>query len=321
MLSAKILLSNKWRSEAFKLMINIQFENTKFPEAKKDDGRCVGIVDYPGFSVAMSVYEKDNPEWFDVALNSVINQTVKPSEIVLVVDGPIPDGIQIVIDKYIEICNRESIQLKVISLPENKGLGNALRIAVLECQNELIARMDSDDIAIEDRFEKQIQLFIQDEALDICGGQIEEFIGNTQNIVGKRIVPETDKELKKYIKRRCPFNHVTVLFRKSAICKVGNYQDWFWNEDYYLWIRMALANQKFANLSQTLVYVRVGKDMYNRRGGLKYFKSEIKLQKLLLDKKMIGVPTYIMNCAKRVVVQIMLPNCIRGWVFRIFARS
>lgn len=175
--------------------------------------------------------------------------------------------------------------IKVIWLPENKGLGNALRVAVLECQNELIARMDSDDIAIADRFEKQIRFFSADESLAICGGQIEEFIDDIKNIVGKRVVPETDSELKEYSKRRCPFNHMTVVFRKSAVCEVGNYQDWFWNEDYYLWIRMALAQMKFANLPDTLVYVRVGKDMYSRRGGKKYFKSEVELQRFLLQKK------------------------------------
>ena len=114
---------------------------------------------------------------------------------------------------------------------------------------------------------------------------------------------------------------MTVVFRKSAVCEVGNYQDWFWNEDYYLWIRMALAQMKFANLPDTLVYVRVGKDMYSRRKEKKYFKSEVELQRFLLQKKMIGVPTYAMNCLKRFIVQVMLPAQIRGWVFRTFARS
>lgn len=277
----------------------------------------MGTID---FSVAMSVYGKDNPEWFNLSLKSMIDQTVKPSEIVLVVDGPVPESIESVIRIYSEKCSGLGIQMKAIHLPENKGLGNALRIAVTESSYELIARMDSDDIAVKNRFEKQIHCFSEDSSLAICGGQIEEFIDDTKNVVGKRIVPLTDQDLKKYIKKRCPLNHVTVMFRKSAVCEVGSYIDWFWNEDYYLWIRMALANQKFANVPQTLVYVRVGKDMYNRRGGVKYFNSEIMIQKLLLRNKMIGIPTYLSNCTKRFIVQILLPNSIRGWVFRTFAR-
>ena len=273
------------------------------------------------FSVAMSVYGKDNPEWFNLSLKSLINQTIKPSEIVLVVDGPVPESIEAVISSYSEKCSELGIHLKPIRLHENKGLGNALRIAVTESSNDLIARMDSDDIAAKDRFEKQIQCFMEDSNLAICGGQIEEFIDDIENVVGKRAVPLTDKDLKKYIKKRCPLNHVTVMFRKRAVCEVGNYIDWFWNEDYYLWIRMALANQKFANIPQTLVYVRVGKDMYSRRGGVKYFKSEIMIQNLLLSNKMIGIPTYLSNCTKRFIVQILLPNSIRGWVFQKFARS
>lgn len=298
-----------------------QLKNNNLVKEVYNGKRYVESSEYPDFSVAMSVYKKDNPEWFDTALNSVIEQTLKPSEIVLVIDGPVPETIHAIIDKYLKRCIEKKIQLRVIPLPVNKGLGNALRIAVTECSNELIARMDSDDIAVVNRFEKQMQRFVEDEILAICGGQIEEFVDDVSTIIGKRTVPENDRELKEYIKRRCPFNHMTVMFRKSAVCEVGNYQDWFWNEDYYLWIRMALANQKFENLPQTLVYVRVGKDMYNRRGGLKYFKSEIGIQNLLLNKKMIRIPTYLMNCSKRIVVQIILPGHLRGWAYRIFARQ
>ena len=123
------------------------------------------------------------------------------------------------------------------------------------------------------------------------------------------------------MRKHCPFNHVTVMYKKSSVLAAGNYQDWFWNEDYYLWIRMALKNQRFANLPEILVNIRVGKDMYARRGGDKYFKSEISIQKLMLEKRIIDKPTYAINCAKRFIVQKALPNTIRGWVFKTFARS
>lgn len=283
------------------------------------DNKTNKFLEYPPFSVAICVYGKDNPEWFDIAMSSIINQTVKPSEIVLVVDGPIPEGVKKIIDKYAEICRGKRI-FNVIRFPQNKGLGEALRVATENCTYELIARMDSDDIAVQNRFELLLSRFMKDN-IDICGGQIQEFIGDVSNVVGKRIVPETDEELKLYMKKRCPFNHMTVMYRKTSVLNAGNYQDWFCNEDYYLWIRMALEKQKFANIPEILVNVRVGKDMYARRGGNKYFKSEIELQKLMLEKGLIDRQMYNNNCFKRFILQIVLPNNIRGWVFKRFARS
>ena len=181
--------------------------------------------------------------------------------------------------------------------------------------------MDSDDIAVSNRFELQLCAFMGHPDVSISGGQIEEFIITPDEVVGKREVPQTDTEIKEYMKRRCPFNHMTVMFKRSDVLQAGNYQDWFWNEDYYLWIRMALNGQRFANLPETLVYVRVGSDMYARRGGDKYFKSEIGIQKLMLDNHVIGHMTFLANCGKRFVVQKMLPNKLRAWVFKRFARS
>ncbi len=181
--------------------------------------------------------------------------------------------------------------------------------------------MDSDDIAVKDRFEKQLRCFQEEPVLSICGGQIEEFIDDPENVVGKRIVPETDRELKEFLKRRCPFNHMTVMFKRQDVLSVGSYQDWFWNEDYYLWIRMARAGLTFANLPDTLVYARVGRQMYQRRGGKKYFQSEVELQKYMLENKLIDRATFIGNVVKRWIVQQALPDSLRGTVFRIFARK
>ena len=116
-------------------------------------------------------------------------------------------------------------------------------------------------------------------------------------------------------------NQVTVMFRRADVAEVGGYIDWFCEEDYYLWLRMALAKKQFANVPENLVNVRVGKEMYRRRGGWKYFKSEAGLQKFMLRKKLISVPTYAANVTKRLIVQVFLPNKLRGWVFRKFARS
>lgn len=268
------------------------------------------------FSVSMCVYGKDNPEWFDTAVESILNQSVKPSEVVLVVDGPVPEKIDKIIEKY-----KDNNIFNVIRFKENQGHGNARRAGLRECRNDIVAIMDADDISVHDRFEKQLSEFQLHSDLDIVGGNITEFIGEETNIVGRRVVPCQDAEIKDYLKSRCPMNLVTVMFKKSSIEKAGGFIDWYCEEDYYLWIRMTLLGMRFANISDDLVNVRVGNDMYNRRGGMKYFKSEAKLQKYMLEHHVIGFGTYASNILKRLIVQVLLPNKIRGWVFRKFARE
>lgn len=268
------------------------------------------------FSVSICVYGKDNSQWFRTAVDSILNQTAKPDEVVLVVDGPVPPELDAVIGGY-ERLDR----FKVIRLPENRGLGNARRVGLAHCSNELVAMMDADDISVPERFEKQLAAFAQDGELSIVGGQIAEFVHDVDAPVGIRTVPLTDAEIRRDIKTRCPFNHMTVMVKKSDVDRAGGYQDWFWNEDYFLWLRMHLAGMRSANVPEVLVNVRVGEDMYMRRGGRKYFFSELGLQNYMLRHRIIGVPTYLMNVAKRIVVQLLLPNRVRGWVYKKFARK
>ncbi len=267
------------------------------------------------FSVSMCVYEKDNPEHFKTAVDSILRQTVPPEEVVLVVDGPVPPELGKVISDF-----EQTEVFTVLRLKENQGHGNARRVGLAACKNELVAIMDADDISVPDRFEKQLKLFSENDSLSIVGGNITEFIDEPQNIIGKRVVPTGDYEIKEYLKARCPMNLVTVMFKKSAVDEVGGFIDWYCEEDYYLWVRMTLAGMRFANTEETLVNVRVGSDMYRRRGGVKYFKSELGLQKYMLKNKVIGFGTYTFNVTKRLIVQVLLPNRVRGWVFKKFAR-
>lgn len=271
------------------------------------------------FSVITSIYKNDNPEFVRVALDSMlINQTVRPTEIVLVRDGLVPE----VFDKLLnEYEARYPEVFNIIRLNQNGGLGKALKLGVESAKYDIVARMDSDDICLPNRFELQLQYMETHPECDIIGGQMTEFIGEPSNIVGKRIVPESNEDIYTYMKGRCALNHVTVMFRKDSILKVGNYQDWFWNEDYYLWVRMMMNKCVFANLSDVLVNVRSGEDQYARRGGMKYFKSEEGIQRLMLDNKLINRWEYSVNVAKRLIVQLLLPNWLRGWVFRTFARK
>lgn len=276
------------------------------------------LAELPKYSVLMSLYVKEKPDYLRLAIDSMLNQTVAPDEIVIVEDGPLTDALYAVLEEY---KSKYPQLFHFVKNKKNLGLGLALNAGLKECRNEIVARMDTDDISKPDRCEKQLKFFSERPETTILGGQIEEFITNPKNIVGKRIVPETDKELKDFLKKRCPFNHMTVMFKKSDVMKAGNYQDWFWNEDYYLWIRLALGKFVFANLPDTLVHTRVGADMYQRRGGSKYFKSEIDIQKFMLQKGLIKFGTFFMNCGKRLVVEKLMPNRVRGWVFQKFARK
>ena len=266
------------------------------------------------FSVSMCVYGGDDPAWFAAAVDSVVNQTVVPDEVVIVVDGPVPSALDAVIRGY------ESDPLfKVIRLAENRGHGEARRVGLQHCTHDIVALMDSDDLSRPDRFEKQLAAL--EDGVAIVGGQITEFIGTPDNVVGKRIVPTTDGEIKEYLKKRCPMNQVTVMLRKSAVEQVGGYIDWYCEEDYYLWLRMHLAGMTFANVSDVLVDVRVGADMYRRRGGWRYFKSEAKLQGYMLQHRVIGPVRYLINVNQRLILQVLMPNRLRGWIFKRFARS
>lgn len=268
------------------------------------------------FSVSMCVYAKDHPVWFADAVESILNQTAKPDEVVLVVDGPVPGALDTVISEY-----EQNPIFCVIRLPENAGHGKARRIGLNHCRYELVALMDADDISAPDRFEKQLKLFQEHPEVSVVGGNITEFLEEPDAVVSARTVETTDDAIKRDMQKRCPMNQVTVMFRKSLVEKAGGFIDWYCEEDYYLWIRMFQDNALFANIAEYLVNVRVGKETYRRRGGWQYFSSEAKLQKYMLDNHVIGFGTCLTNVAKRFVVQMLLPNRLRSWAFRKFARK
>jgi len=270
------------------------------------------------FSVTISLYKNDNPGHFKEAMDSILNQSFPPDEIVLTVDGPIPDVLNDIVDKY----ESELQNLIVIRMPENKGLGIAHQIGVDHCTKPLIAIMDSDDIAVSNRFEMQLRYFAEKPDVDIVGGYFSDFMGSIENVVGIRNVPSNDIDIKKYLKKRCPFNQSTVMFKKDSVLKSGNYKDWHFNEDYYLWCRMLLNGCTFGNIPAVLTNFRVGRDMYNRRGGWKYFKSEAKLQKFMLENKIINICEYMVNVMIRFAVQIVLQDRMRGFIYcHLFRRN
>lgn len=264
----------------------------------------------------MSVYKNDNPLHFTQAVLSVINQTIAPSEIIIVIDGPVGEELQAAID---QIAKDYSI-IKLVSLSTNMGLGLALQEGSKHCSYDLIARMDSDDISLPDRFEKQLKIFQENQELDVVGSNMSEFIDEPSNIVSIRSLPQFHDDICKFLKKRSPLNHVTVMMKKSSLIKAGGYLDWKNMEDYYLWIRMFLSGAKFYNIQENLVNVRIDDNLFKRRAGLRYFKNLAKLQKFMLKNKIISYPRYVINVFIR-FGQILAPNWLRKLVYKNVVRE
>ena len=271
------------------------------------------------FSVLMSVYKNEKPEYFIQAIESVLNQTLMPDEIILMRDGPVPKKMQRTIDGY---RNGEYGHLfSYYPLKKNHGLGNALKIGVEKAKYEYIARMDTDDIAEPNRFELQVKYMEKNPDISVCGGQIYEFIDIKDNVVGKREVPLEHKDIVLFMRNRNAFSHMTVMFKRQDVIDAGNYIEMYLVEDYYLWCRMLVCGYKFANLPEILVYARTGEDMYQRRGGYKYYLSFKKLEDYKLKKRIINGVGYASTLFIRFVVHVMLPSKMRGVVFKIFVRD
>lgn len=227
------------------------------------------------FSVLMSLYDKEKSAYLDECLESLASQTLQADEIVLVYDGPINKALKAVVDKWLS-----SLPIKIVALKNNVGLGEALNEGMKHCSFDYIMRMDTDDICKSNRFELQTKFMEMNPDTDISGSCTYEFIGNKNNIVSERKVPLTNDEIKKFARLKNPFNHMTVIFKKSSIQAVGGYQHHYLMEDYNLWLRLLGNGFKAGNLDVPLVLVRVGADMLVRRRGIKYIASEYKLAQL-----------------------------------------
>lgn len=268
------------------------------------------------FSVLMAVYKKEQPLFFKEALRSVFEQSLIPNEVVLVKDGPLTEELeQIIVD-----FSSKNEQLKVITLEKNQGLGEALRIGLNSCSFDLVARMDSDDICKPYRFEKQIAFLKEHKEITIVGSWIEEFSDCKEEIEAIRELPQEDKQLKIFMKRRNPFNHMTVMFRKKDILAVGGYQPFYLLEDYYLWNRLANANYYFANIGESLLWARGGYTMLERRGGWKYVVSESKLLKFMYRSGRINIVEFGANLMMKSIIRLIGKH-LRHTIYTFFLRK
>lgn len=270
------------------------------------------IEKYPAFSVLMSVYKNERPDYLLHSLESIQNQTVKPYEVILVQDGPISDSLNTVI----EIVEKKYKNLVNVKLTNNVGLGAALREGTKFITTNLVARMDSDDISLTNRFELQLNKLCKSPELAIVGGQVAEFKNDDINtIVGKRKVPQNDRDIKKFLKYRSPFNHPTVMIRKEVLEKVGGYKEIGNLEDYYLWARILSSGFKGNNLAETLVLMRVDTGLYERRGGRKYLNDYYMLRRRLRRMKIINVCEQLQGNVI-MTINATMPTKIRAYIYK-----
>jgi len=275
------------------------------------------LENHEAYSVLMSVYRKENPEYLRQAIESIQAQTLPANDFVLVCDGPLNEPLDSVIAKKQQ---EMGTTLNVIRLAKNGGLGNALNEGIKHCKNELVARMDSDDIAYPDRCEKQINVFNTHPEVSICSGVVEEFTTDPEVVDTRRVPPETNAEIVEFAKKRNPFNHPCVMYKKSAVEAVGSYQDFYLLEDYYLWVRMLMAGYQGYNIQEPLLHMRAGSEMYKRRAGWKHAKTQMKLFRFMKDEGFIGNGQYIKSCVIRSGASLA-PNWLRKFMFEKVMRK
>lgn len=273
------------------------------------------MMDYPSFSVLMSVYYKDNPKFLEEAIESVLNQTVVPTEIVIVKDGKLSNELENTLEKY----GKKSI-FNIIGYEENKGLGLALNYGVNHCKFNIIARMDSDDICNNLRFEKQLNYLIENKNISLIGSNTIEFIDDVSNVISVRKMPENNDEIINYSKTRNPFIHPSIMTYKKELLNAGNFRDYYLCEDYDMWTRMLENGCQCHNIQENLVYMRVSKEFYKRRGGIKYCKAIIKFKKELYKKEYMSYCKYFKTKFATMLVSLM-PAKIREFIYKKFLRG
>lgn len=282
---------------------------------KKDSSRIEKVeqsAKSQKYSVLMSLYKKEKPEYLRLAIDSMINQTVPPDEIVIVEDGPLTDELYAVLDEY-PILHR-------VKNETNLGLGLALNVGLKKCKNELVARMDTDDCSKPERCEKQLLRFSEKPYLAIVGSHIDEFVGDVSNVISQRVVPTTTKEIYDYAKRRSAFNHPAVMYSKTAVLDAGGYADLKRNQDVDLFGRMQFLGYKAENIDEALLWFRSSDELAKRRKSWQntwsYIATIRKFWKMgyssFVDYAMVGIAQTGMY---------LMPVKLQNFVYRKFLRK
>jgi glycosyltransferase involved in cell wall biosynthesis len=269
------------------------------------------------YSVLMSVYYKEKPRNLKESLDSMFNQTIEPNEIILVRDGLLTKELEVIIDSYFH----KHKNFHVYTLEKNSGLGVALNYGLKHCNNEIIVRMDTDDISLSDRVEKQLKYLNVHKNISVIGSYVEEFLDEDYKNLYIKCVPLEDKKIKEMFKKKNAMNHPSVVFKKSAVKSVNGYIELNLNEDYFLWVRMAEKGFMFANIDEPLVRMRISDETYLRRGGLKYFLTQNSIYKYMKESSYINFKEYVLGYLVRIVFRVLLPNNVRKQVYTRLLRK
>lgn len=269
------------------------------------------------YSVLMSLYYKEKAEYLEQSIDSMINQTVKPDEIVIVKDGPLTDKLESVLSqyqqKYPELFN-------IVISEENIGLGRALNLGLKNCKNELVARMDTDDISLPDRCEKQLLAFNKNHKLVLLGTMVDEFYDNPNEIISSRVVPTNHKDIYEFAKRRSPFNHPTVMYKKSKVLQCGGYSDLRRNQDVDLFARMLFEGFEAGNIGESLLLFRSNKDLSKRRKSWENTKSYINTLRKLRKMGFSDWSDYMVVSIGQIIM-FVCPISIQNWLYKKFLRK
>lgn len=269
------------------------------------------------YSVLMSVYKKENPEYFRLSIESMINQTLKPDEIVIVKDGHLTNELNEVITSFASVYPK---LFTIVSLEDNVGLGKALNEGLKRCRNELVARMDTDDISLKERCELQVDEFIKNKELSIVGTMIDEFYDNPTNIISSRIVPTSHDDIIRYARRRNPFNHPTIMYRKASVLDCGGYSDLRKNQDNDLWVRMLIKGCKTKNIDKSLLLFRFNEETYHKRKNWLNTKLLISVRYKFFKIGFTSLSDFIIVCGIQLLIYTM-PIRFERWIYQRFLRK
>lgn len=267
------------------------------------------------YSILQTVYKSDNPDYLKMTIESMLSQTKPSNDYVIVEDGPLPEELEKLVCSY----ERAHPEIHVVRLPVNMGLGKALNEGLPVCKNELIARMDSDDISMPERCEKQVRAFEEDPALDIVGCPVKEFVGTPDNVVGQRTVPIDNDSIHKYVRRRDPFNHPTVMYRKSKVMKYGPYGDYRKNQDTDLWIKLLSNGCKAINIDEYLLMFRFDEGTYKKRKSWTNTKCLINIRWKAFKDKNCSLWDFIVVSGAQLAIYIM-PSGLQRFIYQNILR-
>jgi len=269
------------------------------------------------YSVLMSIYHKEKPSFFDESIRSMLNQTLLPDQIVIVKDGPLTIELENIIEEYV---TTKVDLFTIVSLENNIGLGRALDEGLKHCRNELVARMDTDDISLSKRCQRQVQAFIDDPDLSIIGTMIDEFYDEPNNIVSSRKVPIEHEEIVKFMRRRSPFNHPTVMFKKSEVIRCGGYGTFRRKQDLDLFSRMINNGCKTANINESLLLFRSNEDNFKRRKSWSYCKGYVNVQYEIWKRGHCSIADLVYVVVGQTVMYIS-PMWFLKWMSNSFLRN